>query len=122
MTGPPSWIHAVVEHSAGCTATSSFLTVSALLPSGAMKPSAPGCWSLRSCIPTAYALTYLRIANAVARYGARLASGLPDFALAGQGSNLLGGYSTFQGDPRFPLPYGPDFTGRFHRSSSLFSS
>jgi hypothetical protein len=53
----------------------------------------------RGCTPTARAFARLRIAGAVADPGARLATGLPGWALAGRDSHPLDDFSEFRESP-----------------------
>ena len=46
MTGPSSWVRAVVDHPAGCAPPSTFFAGVTLLPSKSMTPWAPGIMSI----------------------------------------------------------------------------
>ena len=69
--------------------------VTALLPSGPIKPWASRIETFDGCIPTTHVAVCLRINPAITAEAARLTSDLPGSALVGRDLNPLGGDSDF---------------------------
>ncbi len=89
------------------------MTATALLPSEMPTSWASGIGQFRGW-PTAHTFTYLRIAAAVTRVVARLATGLPGSALTGRDSHPQDDSSKFQAiTTSFLLDqHGPGRTGK----------
>jgi len=82
-------VRAPVNHAARYDITSPLTTVTPLLPSGKLKPSAPETKPFSTLIVAAHTPVYLRINTPITRNAARLTSGLPGSALTVRGSHPL---------------------------------